>query len=261
MKKTRLSVAAMIAGVFANCAVALAQTNLDSSGYVTNAALLTPFTITVSSGKVITNAVLVKLMPNKFIYKIPGVAGGGMERLDSLPKNLQERFGYDPSKSAAADEIDRRKKMGQIEYFKHAAMVQQQQADYEQRLKTLLEERFVVEGQVIQKISEGLLVQSVPPNAGWTGLSHGTIVNFIDYTMQAKKDALNAGVQELSVYSGLILLEDHPKYRVIVDENSVAQIVYPIGEFKYTTTQGATKTIRKATCDLDKAMSFLLQQQ
>jgi len=250
----------MFAGVFANCAVALAQTNTDSSGYVTNAALLGPFTLTVSSGKVITNAVLVKLMPNKFVYKIPGVAGGGMERLDSLPKYLQERFGYDSSKAAAADEIDRQKKMAQIEHFRHEAMAQQRQADYEKRLKTLVEERFVVEGQVIQKISEGLLVQSLPPNAGWTGLSHGTIMNFIDYTVQAKNDALNGGVQELSVYSGLILLEDHPKYRVIVDENSVAQIAYPIGEFKYATTQGATKTIRKATCDLDKAMSFLLQQ-
>jgi hypothetical protein len=31
--------------------------------------LLAPFTLTTSSGKVITNAVLVKLMPNKFIYK------------------------------------------------------------------------------------------------------------------------------------------------------------------------------------------------
>lgn len=67
MKTTRLALAIILA--LASAFVLHAQTNTDSSGYVTNAALLAPFTLTTSSGKVITNAVLVKLMPNKFIYK------------------------------------------------------------------------------------------------------------------------------------------------------------------------------------------------
>jgi hypothetical protein len=62
-------------------------------GYVTNANLLTPCTLTNSAGNVITDAVLVKLMPDKFIYKTPGGAMGTRE-LDSLPMVLQEKIGY-----------------------------------------------------------------------------------------------------------------------------------------------------------------------
>ena len=49
-----------------NAAVA-SGTNTDSSGYVTNAALLAPFTLTNSIGDVVTNAVLVKLTPNSLM--------------------------------------------------------------------------------------------------------------------------------------------------------------------------------------------------
>ena len=79
-----------------------ARTNTDSSGYVTNANLLTPFTVTNSAGVVFTNAVLVKLMPNKFIYKTPGGAMGTL-RLDALPEDLLQKIGYDPQAAQAAN--------------------------------------------------------------------------------------------------------------------------------------------------------------
>jgi hypothetical protein len=104
----------IIVAILASCVVLLAQTNTDSSGYVTNANLLAPFTLTNSAGNVITNAVLVKLMPNKFIYKTPN--GGGMLRIDSLPKDLQEKFGYDPQAAQAADEADKQKKVRQQKF-------------------------------------------------------------------------------------------------------------------------------------------------
>jgi ankyrin repeat protein len=88
--------------------VVASGTNTDRSGYVTNTDLLTPFTLTNSVGDVITNAVLVKLMANKFIYKAP--SGGGMMSLSSLPENLQAKFGYDPQSVQAADEADQQKK-------------------------------------------------------------------------------------------------------------------------------------------------------
>jgi len=106
---------------FFNAAVA-SGTNTDSSGYVTNAALLTPFTLTNSVGDVITNAVLVKLTPNKFIYKTPN-GGEGMMPLASLSKDLREKFGYDPQAAQAADEVENQKKARQQE-------IAQQQQDF-----------------------------------------------------------------------------------------------------------------------------------
>jgi hypothetical protein len=84
---------AIIVSLLASCVISLAQTNTDRAGYVTNANLLTPFTLTNSAGNVITDAVLVKLMPDKFIYKTPGGAMGTRE-LDSLPMDLQEKIGH-----------------------------------------------------------------------------------------------------------------------------------------------------------------------
>jgi|ERR1039458_3858664 hypothetical protein len=95
-------------------------TNTDSSGYVTNANLLTPFTVTNSAGVVFTNAVLVKLMPNKFIYKTPGGAMGTL-RLDLLPEGLLQKIGYDPQAAQAADEAENQKKARQQELAQQQA--------------------------------------------------------------------------------------------------------------------------------------------
>ncbi len=114
-----------------------ARTNTDSSGYVTNANLLTPFTVTNSAGVVFTNAVLVKLMPNKFIYKTPGGAMGTL-RLDSLPEDLLQKIGYDPQAAQAADEAENQKKARQQE------LAQQQRAFAAQQLETRAQNRSAV---------------------------------------------------------------------------------------------------------------------
>jgi TPR repeat protein len=105
-----------------------AQTNTDSSGYVTNANLLTPFTVTNSAGEVFTNAVLVKLMPNKFIYKTPGGAMGIL-RLDSLPEDLLQKIGYDPQAAQATDEAENQKKARQQELAQQQRAFAAQQAE------------------------------------------------------------------------------------------------------------------------------------
>jgi len=85
------------------------QNYTDTSGYVTNLDLLTPFTLTNSSGTVFTNAVLVKLTPNKFMYKTAGGAMGMMP-LSSLPQEYLDKIGYDPQAAQAADEAEQQKK-------------------------------------------------------------------------------------------------------------------------------------------------------
>src|ERR1035437_9103176 len=109
-------------------ASSFAITNTDSSGYVTNANLLTPFTVTNSAGVVFTNAVLVKLMPNKFIYKTPGGAMGTL-RLDALPEDLLQKIGYDPQVAQAADEAENQKKARQQELAQQQRAFAAQQAE------------------------------------------------------------------------------------------------------------------------------------
>jgi hypothetical protein len=85
-------------------ATCVAGTNTDSEGYVTNAALMAPFTFT-NNGAVISNAVLVKLTPNKFIYKRPD-GGEGMVSLSILPPSIRQKIGFDPNLVANADSDD-----------------------------------------------------------------------------------------------------------------------------------------------------------
>ena len=108
-------------------AVVASGTNTDSSGYVTNEALLTPFTLTNSVGDVITNAVLVKLTANKFVYKTDAGAMG-MLPLASLPEDLQEKFGYDSRIAQAADEADQQNKARQQQLAQRQREFADQQA-------------------------------------------------------------------------------------------------------------------------------------
>jgi ankyrin repeat protein len=87
-----------------------AGTNTDSSGYVTNPALLAPFALTNSAGDTVTNAVLVKLLPNKFVFQTTDASATGILPLASLPDDLRKKFGYDPLVAQAADNADQHQK-------------------------------------------------------------------------------------------------------------------------------------------------------
>jgi hypothetical protein len=99
---------------------------------------------------------LVKLMPNKFLYNSSGTMG--ILRLDSLSKDLQEKFGYDPAAAAQADMADDQKKARQEELWRQQnqsaaqaaahpelnpelAATQQQLAEVEAKLEPLLKKR------------------------------------------------------------------------------------------------------------------------
>jgi len=90
--------------------VVASGTNTDSSGHVTNSALLAPFALTNSDGNIITNAVLVKLTPNKFVFQTTDASAMGTLPLASLPDDLRKKFGYDPLAAQAADNADEQMK-------------------------------------------------------------------------------------------------------------------------------------------------------
>lgn len=109
----------IIAAFFASCVVSLAQpTNVDPStgmpqwpadGKITDTNLLVPVSFTNSIGNFITDAIPARLFANKLIY-ITANGGGGTIRLDRLPEELRERFGYNERMADLAEKNDRIKK-------------------------------------------------------------------------------------------------------------------------------------------------------
>lgn len=87
----------------------ISKNNTDGAGYVTNASLLKPFTVTNSAGTVFADAVLVRLMPGRFIYKTLSGAMG-TQRLDALPAAFLKKISYDPEAAKATEEAEAQKK-------------------------------------------------------------------------------------------------------------------------------------------------------
>ena len=200
-------------------AVVASGTNTDSSGYVSNAVLLTPFTLTNSAGNVVTDAVLVKLMPNKFLYKT--LSGGEMaiRPLESLSKDLQEKFGYDPQVAQVADYADQQKKARQQALAQQQQLAMNAQAKWDAALATALKHKGQLEGKVIQKISGGLLV---------------------------------------SMNEKIYLLKDYPGYDNAVSDDYVNYPTFGIGSYTYETVNKSENTIRTLTCSTNVAVNYYL---
>jgi len=212
--------------LFASCLISLAQTNTDSSGYVTNAALLTPFTLTNSEGNVFTDAVFVKITANKFIYKA-GNGTMGTKRLDTLPPELLARIGYDPSNAAAADFKEQQQK---------EALRRQQELDRQQRARDALVQEVLksqekITGDVIQKIDAGLLLTT--PGRAYPDVPY---------------DEWRT-----------ILLADYPNTETAVAKDQIFANGFPIGTFSYTTVNNSQNTIRMWTCDTNRAVEYYIE--
>ena len=215
---------------FASCVVLLAQSNIDSSGYVTNANLLTPFTLTNSSGNVVTDAVLVKLTPNQFIYKTPN-GGMGMMRLDLLPKELQEKFGFDPQAAHAADEADKKKKARQQQYAQRqreiAAMQEAQSAIWKQ-VETN-RNMFAVTG-------DSLKVEQVTKD--------GVLASYNLLDVEGIPRSLRYFVKGI------------PNQDALIDGATISGPFYKIGTYSYTSVMGASETIKCLTCSPQLAFNY-----
>ncbi len=68
-------------------------------------------TFTNKSGLLISDAEVVRTNDGvSLVWEKNGGASGGVVRLEDLPEDLQARFGYDPAKTAAADELDKQRR-------------------------------------------------------------------------------------------------------------------------------------------------------
>jgi len=207
-------------------AVVASGTNTDSSGYVTNEALLTPFTLTSSTGRIITNAVLIKLTPNKFVYKTPS-GEMGMLRLDSLPKDLQDKCGYNPQIAQAADAVENQKKARLQELAQQQRESAKQQAQWDAAVKKALAKKTQFYCDVIQKIDAGLLVSS-------------------------------PGSYSTEVSSVILLVKDYPRYDSVAAQDQIFVSAFPIGLYSYTTVNHSENTVHVWTCSTNVAVEYYL---
>jgi hypothetical protein len=226
----------IIATLLASCVVSVAQTNKDKdySGYVTNASLLTPFTFTNASGIVVSNAILVKLTPTKFIYKSP-TGGMGMQRLDSLPKELRDRFGYDLKAAQLADEADRRN----IELSK--------QRDEQQREIA------------VAQVSQNLIRNQVEANKKVFGTT-GDCLRVDQITKDGVLASYNVKGVDGTSYSLPFFVKDCPNKAALIDGSKVDGPFYGIGTYTYASVLGASKTIRCLTCSQKAAFQYYSTQ-
>jgi len=203
---------------------------------------------TNSSGDWVTNAMITKVLPNKIYYQTD--SGGGSVRLDALPKNVREKLVIDPAAIRAADLADEEK---------HLAYLQQKAAFAQAQQLAGLKKAFAqgsrtISGKIIQKIPEGLLVDSgreAIDEVGHTDVEFDAQGNMGTSTTATLQEGDTAAAECL----GLVLLEDHPREAQLVDDNVVVMLGYPDGQFTYKAVSGGEKTVRKFTTDFNKAFS------
>jgi hypothetical protein len=80
------------------------------------------------SGTVITNAEVVRVIDGVSLIYRTGPTSSGMVRLQDLPEDLRNQFGYDPAKTAAADALTAQQRANWQQQVLAAQQAQAQQA-------------------------------------------------------------------------------------------------------------------------------------
>jgi hypothetical protein len=207
-------------------------------------------TFTNQYGDVVSNAVVIKVSANTLLYRIP--SGGGAVKLANLPPDLQQRFGYDPEKAAALDRKEQQDRAADLQQRMAWAAAD---AKYN-RLKNQLEQgRRRIRGKVLQRISEGLLVDSGAATIAYAEETHygtspdGDPISWGGGTIAEGK---TPGEEALS----LVLLQDFPDPNM-TDGGYVDIMAYPVGLYTYETVNQSSKTVRIFSANLDTAIKTL----
>lgn len=184
----------------------------------------TNITFTNKSGEVISNAVVVRWTLSMLYYET--AAGGGGVKLADLPVFLQKRFDYSETNAALEQRVVALKNrlaalraVDELQAAKDAAQAKAWRAKLD---KT----KVGIAGKVVQKIADGLLINSGADfsyNTAWWAMPDGT--------------PGACGICLLVGYSGA------------VDGEGVLVEAYPNGTYQYTTVMGAAKTVRRYEFD------------
>ena len=228
-----------------SCTAALAQTN-----YIT---------FTNKEGVVITGAEVIRVEANKLTYRLREGAGGGVVKFMDLPESIRARFGYDEVHGVQAEKAER-ERLARAHAAEARALAERRRV--QQLAQRLAETAKVVDGMIIQKVADGLLVNcgdEVSNRIKMTPQQYSGLWRRRALTGQVLSTPYTvtydpgAGLPQLA--SGLIFLQDYPEgYK----GQHVTTIAYLLGEYSYTTVQHASSTIPRFSADLASAAQRLL---
>ena len=160
-----------------------------------------------------------------------------ISRISQIPSeqsSIRAKFGYDKLRWADAQNAERSAKLEEAHRSVEEERRNRAYFAQKERRGAVERGRFLIWGKVLQKTSAGLLITPTPtrsgpwtvsPPAGWNG----------------------------PAYRALCLLTDFPDQRVAADEQAITVYAYPDGEYRYTAVSGGNKTVRRFTCDINKA--------
>lgn len=187
--------------------------------------------------------------------------GGARISLAILSPELQQKFHYDPAKAALsakqyeadhafaeqqiAFERQQQEKIDKDAQAKALSEAQAEQARLAQdqahksHLASIKISQVHLVGLILQKLSDGYLVTPAPPDLEApgepVGIHHGPNGSWVSsQTDSSRIPWLRA--------SKIFLIN---ATRDLVDGDQINLLVYPVGEFSYTDTQGAVSTVRK----------------
>jgi hypothetical protein len=151
--------------------------------------------------------------------------------MDTLSTNLQVWFRYDPARAKVADALDSLKKEVANEQWAEQKAAADEQARRNAAYQTAMSKQATFYGDVIQKISAGLLV-STPGRFG----------------------------EDVGDPSITILLKGYPAESTVAADDQIHATAFPVGLYSYTTVNNSDNTIHVWTCDTNEAVDFYLTQ-
>jgi len=165
--------------------------------------------------------------------------GLGTVMLADMPPDLRKAFNYDP---VAAQQVEAQREADQQQYAALDAARANQQAQQAKR-DALAQHPYYMQGFVLQKVPEGLLVQC---NQGEL-VTDGKPFVGTDGRVHVIPNPRLAGTERLY---GIFLLKNAPNEASLVDNDRISQICYPCGNYSYTSVTGAGDTVRAYTAAL-----------
>jgi hypothetical protein len=195
---------------------------------------------------VVVNAVAVRWDATKLVYRT--AEGGGTVKLADLPRDLQERFGYEPSAAAAAETTEAQqqaKARAAVAAGREQALRAEAQ---KQRAKQVAATGTMIWAQVIGRTKEGLLLDT-----DWVRNREISMQAGIPTRLLPKVQ--NDQFASYSVARGIVLLVDYDRENSVVDGDEFGIVGFPVGTYEYTTVTGAGKTVRKYSANFSKVVA------
>jgi hypothetical protein len=221
-----MKIAAMMTGV---CGLAM----------LAGAQELPGLSFTNVSGLVVSNAAIVRVEADRVFYRTE--RGGGAVALADLPADWQARLGYDASRAeaSAAARAEREARLR----VQLAAQAEANAREY-RRQRALIDQdksKVAIYGIVAQRHKDGeLRIRTVTPPQVFSHLygSEGR---------QAFRTP-TSGAEGRPLWSGELILLNHPQARTLVEDDLVNVAAWPDGVTEYTTVLSAGRTLRRFNC-------------